>query len=140
MVPSAQTRKTVQGTLTVSIIARLIESKSKTVRDTYNGHGEATIQNSLFSAAVGRDIAGGLLADVSGIDRLLILTGRYAVLTAGAAFAVPLFLGGGALVFFGRYALLEKVMAVLVALMFICTVAGAVLTAPRSCASHPSSS
>ena len=49
-----------------------------------------------FSAAVGRDIAGGLLADVSGIDRLLILTGRYAVLTAGAAFAVPLFLGGGA--------------------------------------------
>lgn len=49
-----------------------------------------------FSAAVGRDIAGGLLTDVSGIDRLLILTGRYAVLTAGAAFAVPLFLGGGA--------------------------------------------
>lgn len=40
-------------------------------------------------------------------------------------------LGGGALVFFGRYALLEKVMAVLVALMFICTVAGAVLTAPN---------
>ena len=49
-----------------------------------------------FATAVGRDIAGGLLTDVSGVDRLLILTGRYALLTAGAAFAVPLFLGGGA--------------------------------------------
>ncbi|MBG6215147.1 MAG: NADH-quinone oxidoreductase subunit H [Cryobacterium sp.] len=48
-----------------------------------------------FATAVGRDIAGGFLTDVSGVDRLLILTGRYAVLTAGAAFAVPLFLGGG---------------------------------------------
>mgnify|MGYP003651699136 CR=1 FL=1 len=49
-----------------------------------------------YATAVGRDIAGGFLTDVSGVDRLLILTGRYAVLTAGAAFAVPLFLGGGA--------------------------------------------
>lgn len=48
-----------------------------------------------YATAVGRDIAGGFLTDVSGVDRLLILTGRYAVLTAGAAFAVPLFLGGG---------------------------------------------
>lgn len=49
-----------------------------------------------FATAAGRDIASGFLADVSGVDRLLILAGRYAVLTAGAAFAVPLFLGGGA--------------------------------------------
>jgi NADH-quinone oxidoreductase subunit H len=48
-----------------------------------------------FATGAGRDIAGGFLTDVSGVDRLLILTGRYAVLTAGAAFAVPLFLGGG---------------------------------------------
>lgn len=41
-----------KGTLTVSFIARVIESKSKTVIDTYPGQGEATIQNSLFSAAV----------------------------------------------------------------------------------------
>ena len=49
-----------------------------------------------FATAAGRDIAGGFLTDVSGVDRLLILAGRYALLTAGAAFAVPLFLGGGA--------------------------------------------
>ena len=48
-----------------------------------------------FATGAGRDIAGGFLADVTGVDRLLLLTGRYAVLTAGAAFAVPLFLGGG---------------------------------------------
>jgi NADH-quinone oxidoreductase subunit H len=30
------------------------------------------------------------------VDRLLLLAGRYALLAAGAAFAVPLFLGGGA--------------------------------------------
>lgn len=49
-----------------------------------------------FASAAGGDIAGGILAEVSGVDRLLILAGRYALLTAGAAFAVPLFLGGGA--------------------------------------------
>ncbi|PYF95908.1 NADH dehydrogenase subunit H [Georgenia satyanarayanai] len=49
-----------------------------------------------FSVAAGGDIAGGVLAELSGPDRLLVLAGRYALLAAGAAFAVPLFLGGGA--------------------------------------------
>lgn len=48
-----------------------------------------------FSAAVGSDIAGGAAAELSGADRLLFETGRYALLAAGAAFAVPMFLGGG---------------------------------------------
>jgi NADH-quinone oxidoreductase subunit H len=49
-----------------------------------------------FAVAAGSDLAGGVLAEVSGADRLLVLAGRYALLAAGAAFAVPLFLGGGA--------------------------------------------
>lgn len=49
-----------------------------------------------LSPAVGADIAGGVLAEASGIDRWLLLAGRYALLAAGAVFAVPLFLGGGA--------------------------------------------
>ena len=47
------------------------------------------------SAPAGADVAGGVLAEVSGVDRLLVLAGRYALLAAGAAFAVPAFLGGG---------------------------------------------
>lgn len=49
-----------------------------------------------LATAAGVDIAGGVLAESSGIDRLLLQGGRYALLAAGAAFAVPLFLGGGA--------------------------------------------
>ncbi len=49
-----------------------------------------------FAAAVGGDLAGGVLAETAGVDRLLFLAGRYALLVAGAAFAVPMFLGGGA--------------------------------------------
>jgi len=49
-----------------------------------------------LSPAAGADIAGGVLSEASGPDRLLLLGGRYALLAAGAAFAVPLFLGGGA--------------------------------------------
>lgn len=49
-----------------------------------------------LSATAGADIAGGILAEVSGVDRLLLLAGRYLLLCAGAAFAVVLFLGGGA--------------------------------------------
>ncbi|MCV2488415.1 NADH-quinone oxidoreductase subunit H [Geodermatophilus sp. YIM 151500] len=45
---------------------------------------------------VGADVAGGVLADLSGIDRWLVLVGRWTLLTAGAAFGVTLFLGGGA--------------------------------------------
>lgn len=47
-----------------------------------------------FSAAVGVDLAGGVGGELSGVDRLLFEGGRYALLAAGAAFAVPLFLGG----------------------------------------------
>ena len=49
-----------------------------------------------FRAARGDDIAGGVTAESSGADRLLFEAGRYALLAAGAAFAVPMFLGGGA--------------------------------------------
>ncbi|GJF11813.1 NADH-quinone oxidoreductase subunit H 2 [Mycolicibacterium cyprinidarum] len=48
-----------------------------------------------FAPAVGTDIAGGVAAELSGVDRLLFDAGRYALLAAGAAFAVPMFLGGG---------------------------------------------
>lgn len=49
-----------------------------------------------FAPALGRDLAGGVGAELSGADRLLFLAGRYALLAAGTAFAVPMFLGGGA--------------------------------------------
>jgi NADH-quinone oxidoreductase subunit H len=45
---------------------------------------------------VGDDVAGGAVAELSGPDRLVLLAGRYALLAVTAAFAVPLFLGGGA--------------------------------------------
>jgi NADH-quinone oxidoreductase subunit H len=37
-----------------------------------------------------------VLAELSGPDRLVLQAGRWLLLTAGAAMAVPLFLGGGA--------------------------------------------
>lgn len=49
-----------------------------------------------FSSAAGTDIAGGVLSELSGVDRLLLLVGRYALLASGAGFAATLFLGGGA--------------------------------------------
>lgn len=49
-----------------------------------------------FSYPNGPDIAGGVVAETSGADRLLLLVGRYALLAAGSAMAVALFLGGGA--------------------------------------------
>ena len=49
-----------------------------------------------FTPPAGPDVAGGVLAELSGVDRLLVQAGRHALLTAGAAFAVPMFLGGGA--------------------------------------------
>jgi NADH-quinone oxidoreductase subunit H len=48
-----------------------------------------------FDQAVGRDIAGGALAELSGVDRLVFVAGRWLLLVSGAAMAVPLFLGGG---------------------------------------------
>lgn len=49
-----------------------------------------------LSAPVSTDAAGGVAAELSGVDRLVFLAGRYVVLAAAAAFAVPLFLGGDA--------------------------------------------
>lgn len=49
-----------------------------------------------LSTPAGMDVAGGVFAETSGVDRWLLLTGRWALLTAGAAFGVNLFLGGGA--------------------------------------------
>lgn len=49
-----------------------------------------------FAYPAGRDIAGGVLGETSGPDRLLLRAGRWMWLTSGAAMAVPLFLGGGA--------------------------------------------
>lgn len=48
-----------------------------------------------LSTPAGADLAGGVAAELSGVDRLMFFTGRYLMLAAGAAFAVPLFLGGG---------------------------------------------
>ena len=49
-----------------------------------------------LSAPVASDLASGVPSELSGVDRLVFLAGRYLMLTVGAAFAVPLFLGGGA--------------------------------------------
>lgn len=49
-----------------------------------------------FAVAAHADLAGGVLAETSGVDRWLVLAGRHLVLAAGALMAVPLFLGGGA--------------------------------------------
>ena len=48
-----------------------------------------------FDAPVGRELAGGAAAELSGVDRLLFLGGRWLLLVVAAAMAVPLFLGGG---------------------------------------------
>ncbi|MCP2343821.1 complex I subunit 1 family protein [Actinomadura rupiterrae] len=49
-----------------------------------------------LASPVGRDLAGGAMAELSGADRLVFLAGRYAMLAVAAAATVPLFLGGGA--------------------------------------------
>ncbi|GII64730.1 hypothetical protein Skr01_48150 [Sphaerisporangium krabiense] len=49
-----------------------------------------------FAYPAGRDIAGGVFGETSGVDRLLLSAGRWLLLAAGSAMAVPLFLGGGA--------------------------------------------
>ncbi|MFC4859363.1 complex I subunit 1 family protein [Actinophytocola glycyrrhizae] len=48
-----------------------------------------------LSTPAGADLAGGVFAELSGVDELLLRAGRYLMLAAGAAFAVPMFLGGG---------------------------------------------
>jgi NADH-quinone oxidoreductase subunit H len=49
-----------------------------------------------FDAPVARDVAGGAAVELSGVDRLVFLGGRWSLLVVAAAMAVPLFLGGGA--------------------------------------------
>jgi NADH-quinone oxidoreductase subunit H len=48
-----------------------------------------------FDQPTGGDVAGGAAAELSGVDRLMLLGGRWLLLVVTAAFAVPLFLGGG---------------------------------------------
>lgn len=48
-----------------------------------------------FAQPAAGDVAGGVLAELSGVDRLVVLLGRYGWLAASAAMSVPLFLGGG---------------------------------------------
>ena len=48
-----------------------------------------------FDSPVGRDVAGGAAAELAGVDRLLVIGGRWLLLVASSAMAVPLFLGGG---------------------------------------------
>lgn len=48
-----------------------------------------------FDQPVGTDVAGGAVAELSGVDRVLFLGGRWLLLTVSAAATVPLFLGGG---------------------------------------------
>lgn len=68
----------------------------------------------------GADIAGGILAEQSGMDRLALLAGRGLLLVAGAAFAVPLFLGGGSGPMLPGWAWsLLKTLAVLAALVWL---------------------
>ncbi|WP_411284475.1 complex I subunit 1 family protein [Lapillicoccus sp.] len=47
-----------------------------------------------LSPAAAPDLAGGVLAELSGPDRLLASAGRYLLLVAGSAFTATLFLGG----------------------------------------------
>lgn len=48
-----------------------------------------------FATPTGVDLAGGVLAELSGVERLLLLGGRYLVLASAAGFATAVFLGGG---------------------------------------------
>jgi len=48
-----------------------------------------------FSQPTAADAGGGVLAELSGVDRLIVVLGRYGWLAASAAMSVPLFLGGG---------------------------------------------
>lgn len=73
-----------------------------------------------FSPALGADLAGGVTAELTGVDRLLFQGGRYALLAAGAAFAVPMFLGGGAGPLLPAWAwMLVKTVALLAVLVWL---------------------
>jgi NADH-quinone oxidoreductase subunit H len=49
-----------------------------------------------FDHAVGNDVAGGAVAELSGVDRLVFIVGQKVLFVSGGAMAVPLFLAGGA--------------------------------------------
>ena len=49
-----------------------------------------------FGAPAGADAAGGVMSELSGVDRLLVQVGRAVFLGSAAAMASALFLGGGA--------------------------------------------
>ncbi|GAA4759481.1 complex I subunit 1 family protein [Citricoccus sp. NPDC079358] len=73
-----------------------------------------------FAPALAADIAGGVLAELSAVDRLVFQAGRYMFLAAGAAFSVPLFLGGGAGPWLPGWAwVLVKAVAVLAVLVWL---------------------
>lgn len=72
-----------------------------------------------FDAPVAGDLAGGAAGELSGVDRLLFLGGRWLLLTAAGAMAVPLFLGGGAGPLLPAWAwVLVKTLAVLAVLVW----------------------
>lgn len=48
-----------------------------------------------FDQPAGADLAGGVGVEAAGVDRLMLVGGRWLLLAAGSAMAVPLFLGGG---------------------------------------------
>ncbi len=70
-----------------------------------------------FGQAVGRDLAGGVLVEVSGPDRLLLLAGRYLLLAVTAAVGAVLFLGGDSGPFLPGFAWLLLKTVVLLALL-----------------------
>jgi len=75
-----------------------------------------------FDQPVGTDLAGGVAAELSGVDRLVFAGGRYLLLTAAAAMAVPLFLGGdGGPLMPGWLWVLVKTVVVLGGLMWLRT-------------------
>ena len=73
-----------------------------------------------FAPAIGTDLAGGVRAELSGVDRLVFDAGRFALLAAGSAFAVPMFLGGGAGPLLPAWAwVLVKTVALLTVLVWV---------------------
>ncbi|GAA0641942.1 NADH-quinone oxidoreductase subunit H 2 [Streptomyces sp. NBRC 14336] len=48
-----------------------------------------------FEYPLARDAAGGAAVELTGVDRLVLLGGRWMLLVVTAGFSVPLFLGGG---------------------------------------------
>ncbi|MFI6924342.1 complex I subunit 1 family protein [Nonomuraea spiralis] len=73
-----------------------------------------------MSAPLGADAAGGVQAELAGLDRLFFGAGRYALLVIAAGAAVPLFLGGDAgPVLPGPLWVLVKTLAVLALLVWV---------------------